>query len=49
MESFEEACAIHQTLEETYKSFDYTVRTIPFGTIENRVDHLLDILGADHE
>lgn len=45
-ESFEQAQVIHENLLNTYKKYDYNLRDVPFGTIEARVDHILNIVNA---
>ncbi len=49
MESFEEACEIHDCLARTYRSFGYDVKSIQFGTIEDRVNQVLEILARNDE
>tara|TARA_R100001369_G_scaffold24665_2_gene45250 strand:+ start:95735 stop:96277 length:543 start_codon:yes stop_codon:yes gene_type:complete len=43
-ESFEEAIKIHHHLLNTYKRFGYKLIDVPFGSIENRTDFILDLL-----
>ena len=43
-ENFEQAVEIHEQLLLTYKKYHYNLINIPFDTIENRVDYLLDTL-----
>jgi predicted ATPase len=43
-ESFEEAIEIHQHLLDTYKRFGYQLLDVPFGSIKNRTDFILDAL-----
>jgi predicted ATPase len=43
-ENFEQAVKIHHQLLNTYKKYDYHLIDIPFDTIENRVDYLLDTI-----
>jgi predicted ATPase len=43
-ESFEEAIAIHEHLLKTYKRFGYQLIDVPFGSIKNRTDFILDSL-----
>ncbi|MDP5081463.1 MAG: ATP-binding protein [Winogradskyella sp.] len=43
-ESFDEAIEIHQHLLETYKRFGYQLIDIPFGSIKNRTEFILDSL-----
>ena len=41
-ENFEQALAIHNHLERTYKELNYTIIEVPTGTIETRTDFILD-------
>lgn len=41
-ESFEQALAIHNHLERAYKKLNYDIIEVPFGTVEQRVDFILD-------
>jgi len=43
-ENFDQAVKIHEQLLNTYKKHKYNLIDIPFDTIENRVDYLLDTL-----
>ncbi|TYA54361.1 AAA family ATPase [Formosa maritima] len=43
-ENFDQAIKIHDQLLNTYNKYDYNLIDIPFDTIENRVDFLLDTL-----
>lgn len=43
-ENFEEAIEIHHHLLQTYKHFKYQLIDVPFGSIENRTDFILDSL-----
>jgi predicted ATPase len=43
-ENFEQAVKIHQQLLNTYKKYNYNLIDIPFDTVENRVDYLLNTL-----
>ncbi len=43
-ESFEEAIEIHQHLLETYRRFGYQLIDVPFGSIKNRADFVLESL-----
>ena len=43
-ENFSQAVKIHEQLLNTYKKYQYNLIDIPFDTIENRVDYLLDTL-----
>jgi predicted ATPase len=40
-ENFEQALAIHNHLERTYKELNYTIIEVPIGTIEERTDFVL--------
>ena len=44
LESFEQACEIHQCLEQTYRECGYDVHALEFGTVENRIRTLLETL-----
>ena len=43
-ESFDQAVKIHDHLLDTYKRFGYNLIDVPFGSIENRVDFILEVL-----
>ncbi|WP_178984118.1 AAA family ATPase [Winogradskyella helgolandensis] len=43
-ENFEEAIEIHQHLIETYKRFGYHLIDVPFGSVETRVEFILESL-----
>lgn len=43
-ENFEQAIEIHQHLLENYKRFGYQLIDVPFGSIKNRSDFILDSL-----
>jgi len=43
-ENFEQALAIHNHLERTYKDLNYTIIEVPTGTIEARTNFILDCL-----
>ncbi|HLV39368.1 ATP-binding protein [Xanthomarina sp.] len=45
-ENFEQSLEIHEQLLHTYKKYHYNLINIPFDTVENRVDYLLDTLKA---
>lgn len=49
MESFEQACEIHQCLEKTYMQFGYRIHSLEVGTVEYRIGKLLDSLSKVHE
>jgi predicted ATPase len=42
MESFEQACEIHHCLEQTYKECGYEVHSLDFGSVETRINILLN-------
>lgn len=44
MESFEQACGIHDSLEAAYRKFGYQVDSLEPGTIEDRVSQVLAML-----
>ncbi|WP_458626007.1 AAA family ATPase [Winogradskyella sp. PC D3.3] len=43
-ENFEEAIEIHHHLLETYKRFGYHLIDVPFGSVETRVEFILESL-----
>ena len=43
-ESFDQALKIHDYLVNTYQSFNYNLIDVPFGTVENRTDFILNTL-----
>ena len=48
-ESYEEALEIHTHLDATYKSFGYTPKIVPEGTIEERTSYILSTLIANND
>ncbi len=40
-ENFEQALAIHNHLERTYKNLNYPIIEVPTGTVEERADFIL--------
>ncbi len=46
-ESFEQALAIHNHLKNTYVSFDYELIDVPFNSVANRVDFILNTLNVN--
>tara|TARA_R110002074_G_scaffold5143_6_gene25293 strand:- start:14232 stop:14810 length:579 start_codon:yes stop_codon:yes gene_type:complete len=44
MENFEQACGIHEYLEKTYIDLGYKPIEVPFGTIENRLQFVVELL-----
>lgn len=45
-ETFEESKKIHVHLEKTYTDFGYNIINVPFGTIKERTEHILNIIGT---
>ena len=45
-ESYEEALQIHFFLQKIYEHFGYDCISVPFGTVEKRVDFILDQIEA---
>ncbi|GAA4301108.1 AAA family ATPase [Aestuariibaculum suncheonense] len=43
-ESFEQALQIHDHLLNTYSSYNYNLIDVPFDTIENRADYILNAI-----
>ncbi len=43
-ENFEQALNIHEHLLNTYKGFNYNLIDVPFDTVENRTDFILNTL-----
>lgn len=43
-ETFEQSELIHEQLIKTYKTFNYHLIPVPFDTVENRVDFIIDSL-----
>ena len=43
-ETFDESKKIHLHLEKIYKSFGYNIIEVPFDSIKNRADYILNIL-----
>lgn len=43
-ESFEQAKKIHDCLVNTYQTYNYQLIDVPFDTVENRADYILNIL-----
>jgi predicted ATPase len=44
MENFEQACGIHEQLEKTYIDLGYHPIEVPFGSIENRLQFVVDFI-----
>lgn len=48
LESYEEACEIHQCLLDSYRQCGYRVQSLPPGTVAERIESLLQLIsGAD--
>ncbi len=45
-ENFDQAVEIHKNLLNTYKKYDYELRDVPFGSIESRADHIINVVKA---
>ena len=45
-ENFEQAVKIHEDLLKTYKKYNYELRDVPFGSIESRADHIINVVKA---
>lgn len=43
-ESFDQALQIHDNLVNTYKNYNYTLIDVPFDTVENRTNFILQVL-----
>ena len=43
-ENFEQALAIHNHLERTYKNLNYTITEVPPGSVETRTDFILSCI-----
>jgi predicted ATPase len=48
LESFEQACEIHECLDKTYRRCGYEVHTLDFGRVEDRIGQMLDKLKEGH-
>jgi len=46
-ESFEEAVEIYHHLKKAYQDIGYTIVTVPFGTIKERTNFILDSLKSE--
>lgn len=46
-ESFEQAIKIHHHLKKTYEEIGYKINIVPFGTIKERTDFILDSIKSD--
>ena len=45
-ENFEQAIEIHKHLLNTYKTYNYSLLDVPFGSVESRADFILDVVKA---
>ena len=45
-ENFEQAKEIHENLLHTYKKYNYELRDVPFGSVEARADHIINVVKA---
>ena len=43
-ENFDQAVKIHHHLLNTYKKYEYDLIDVPFEKVQNRADHILDII-----
>ncbi|WP_044405266.1 AAA family ATPase [Lacinutrix sp. Hel_I_90] len=43
-ENFDQAIEIHEKLLDTYNSYGYNLRDVPFGSIEARADYIIDVV-----
>ena len=43
-ETYEQSQLIHEHIQKVYKKFNYHLINIPFGTVEKRVDFIIDSL-----
>lgn len=46
-ESFEEALQIDSFLTKTYQNFGYQIVNVPFGSIDERVDYIINYLQSN--
>lgn len=46
-ESFDEAVKIHHHLKKTYQDIGYKICIVPFGTIQERTNYILDSIKID--
>lgn len=44
LENFEQACGIHAHLEQTYTELEYQPIEVPLGTIEERLQFVIDLI-----
>ena len=45
-ENFEQSIKIHHHLLDTYSKYNYDLHDVPFGSIESRTDHILNIVAT---
>lgn len=48
LENFEQACEIHDRLEDRYRSCGYTVRTLETGPVQQRIEYLFQLISDIH-
>ncbi|OEJ98548.1 ATPase [Flavivirga aquatica] len=41
-ETFDEAIKIHECLKQIYKNFEYNIIEVPFGTVEERTNYIIN-------
>ncbi|WP_375238914.1 AAA family ATPase [Aurantibacter sp.] len=46
-ETFEQAQEIHKALLKTYKKYGYKLIDVPFGNIEERINHIINVIKAN--
>ena len=46
-ESFEQAVKIYHHLKKTYLQIGYKISVVPFGTIQERANYILDAIKND--
>lgn len=45
-ENFDQALKIHDALVNTYETFNYKLLDVPFDTVENRTNYILNVIQA---
>ena len=46
-ESFEQAVAIHHKLLDTYSKYDYNILDVPFCSVEERANHIINCIQSN--
>ncbi len=46
-ESYEESLSVHECLQNTYRHFGYTLHSVPKGSVEERRNHILNLLNPE--